>query len=474
MRTGLNTTAADRKWGMLSLLFIVVFAFVLRGVTNITARGPIFDERWITRPIADLIRNGWSIDRAIDFQETKGPALIWPYAVGGAMLIDDPKEVAGPDAPAGGKRGRAPEAWDPPIIGGPVPAPPQMLSALRLISILCFALAVIPLLILASACGIRGPPLLLVTVLFALLPQLAILGQLVMGEISFVLIALVMLAVVAWGCGVGNGTRHPVAGPVLYAILLAVLLHSRVHAAPFAVAVALATFQRESWRSWPWWVASLAGGLLRLPLWVRWGGPVSSDFQQLHGVGLRLESLTYLAAAMVLPLGIFLLAWCLKRKSGRWWWLPLAGMVVGAVLGMAAPIDFAVPEALDLQLLQDRYQGVAATAASMLGGEGAGRAIVLGLMAVVGLGGLGALLAASLEQPARTVAGLVLQIQSFAITCGWLMYAITRGFVFDRYLLVWCVALPIAWVLLLPRVLVAIQIVPLLAAFVWFTYTWLY
>jgi hypothetical protein len=72
------------------------------------------------------------------------------------------------------------------------------------------------------------------------------------------------------------------------------------------------------------------------------------------------------------------------------------------------------------------------------------------------------------------VAGLVLQIQSFAITCGWLMYAITRGFVFDRYLLVWCVALPIAWVLLLPRVLVAIQIVPLLAAFVWFTYTWLY
>jgi hypothetical protein len=149
-------------------------------------------------------------------------------------------------------------------------------------------------------------------------------------------------------------------------------------------------------------------------------------------------------------------------------------MGVGAVLGVAAPIDFTVPEALDLQLLQDWYLGTAATAASMLGGEGVGRAIVLGLMAVVGLGGLGALLAASLEQPARTVAGLVLQIQSFAITCGWLMYAITRGFVFDRYLLVWCVALPIAWVLLLPRVLVAIQIVPLLAAFVWFTYTWLY
>jgi hypothetical protein len=100
--------------------------------------------------------------------------------------------------------------------------------------------------------------------------------------------------------------------------------------------------------------------------------------------------------------------------------------------------------------------------------------IVLGLMAVVGLGGLGALLAASLERPARTVAGLVLQIQSFVITCGWLMYAITRGFVFDRYLLTWLVVMPIAWVLLLPRVLVAIQIVPLLGALAWFIYTWLY
>ncbi|MBT7351219.1 MAG: hypothetical protein HN811_02030, partial [Phycisphaerae bacterium] len=177
---------------MASMLFIVVMAFALRWGTQITDRGPIFDERWITRPIADLIRHGWSVERAIDFQETKGPALIWPYAVGGRWLTVDPHEIAGPDAPPGGKNGRSPEAWDPPIPGAPAPAPPKMLAGLRLISLLCFVLSVVPLLVLASACGIRGPPLFVVTVLFTLLPQLAIFSQIVMGEASFVLLALVM------------------------------------------------------------------------------------------------------------------------------------------------------------------------------------------------------------------------------------------------------------------------------------------
>jgi hypothetical protein len=473
MQGSASTEQSDRNWALLSMLFIVVMAFTLRWGTQITDRGPVFDERWITRPIADLIRHGWSVERAIDFQETKGPALIWPYAVGGRWLTDDPHEIASPGAPPGGKHGRAPEAWDPPVPGGPAPAPPQMLSGLRLISLLCFVLSVVPLLILASACGIRGPPLLVVTVLFTLLPQLAIFGQIVMGEVSFLLLTLVMLGVVAWGCGVGNGTKHPVAGPVLYAILLAVLLHSRVHAAPIAVGVALATFNRESWRSWPWWVASVAGGLIRLPLWIRWGGPVSSDFQQLHGVGLRLESLTYLAAAMALPLGVFLVAWALQRRRSRWWWIPIVGMVVGAVLSVIAPNDLSVPSVLDLTLMQDRFQGAAATAALTLGGQGIGSAVIIGILAIAGLGGLGALLAAAFDCPARRIDGLVLRMQAYAILFGWLMYAMTRGFVFDRYLLVWCATLPIAWVLILPRTLVALQFIPLVASLAWFVYVWL-
>ena len=83
MQGSASTGQSDRNWALLSMLFIVVMAFTLRWGTQISDRGPVFDERWITRPIADLIRYGWSVERAIDFQETKGPALILPYAVAG-------------------------------------------------------------------------------------------------------------------------------------------------------------------------------------------------------------------------------------------------------------------------------------------------------------------------------------------------------------------------------------------------------
>jgi hypothetical protein len=34
--------------------------------------------------------------------------------------------------------------------------------------------------------------------------------------------------------------------------------------------------------------------------------------------------------------------------------------------------------------------------------------------------------------------------------------------------------LPIVWVLLLPRLLIVVQVVPLAMALAWFIYTWLY
>jgi hypothetical protein len=42
------------------------------------------------------------------------------------------------------------------------------------------------------------------------------------------------------------------------------------------------------------------------------------------------------------------------------------------------------------------------------------------------------------------------------------MYALTSGYVFDRYLLGWAILLPIAWVLLLPRTAIALQIIVLM------------
>jgi hypothetical protein len=479
-----NAVRDDRRWAAASMLFIVLVAFGLRWGTEVTQRGPLFDERWITRPIAEIIRHGWTVQTAIDFQETKGPALIWPYAAVGTVLIDDPLEVAGIDAPAGGAGGWAAHAWEPPIDGGPAPAPPRMLAALRLISILCFVLAVVPLLVLASASGIRGPPLLLVTVLFTLLPQMAIFGQIVMGEASFVLLGLSLFAVVAWACGAGNGVQHRIAGPILYGLLLAVLLHSRPHAAAFAPAVCIALFSRESWRSWPWWLASILAAVVRIPLWIRWDGLVSSDFSNLHGMGLRLDSLTYLAAGMALFLGVFLLAWIVYPshatgpRPGRRW--VVGGLGVGVLLGVLAPVMPSVHGGFDLAVQHDRFQGVAATISRTLAGPGLGGSAVVALLAVIGLGGLGALFAfAGSKQGSPRgdrsdqVWSIVLRVQALTLAFGWLLYAATRGFVFDRYLLAWAMALPLAWVILLPRWLIGIQTAVLALAAMYHVYIWL-
>ena len=106
------------------------------------------------------------------------------------------------------------------------------------------------------------------------LPFEAVLAQLVMGESSYVLGVALMLAVVVWGSATRTddppGRERRFLGPFLYALVLVVLLHSRIHVVPIAGGVCLALFCRDGFRSWPWWVASIIAGLLRIPLWVRW------------------------------------------------------------------------------------------------------------------------------------------------------------------------------------------------------------
>jgi hypothetical protein len=318
------------------------------------------------------------------------------------------------------------------------------------------------------------------TLLLVLLPQFSVFGQVVMGEASFVLLGLTLLAVVAWACGQGTGTRHPIAGPVLYGLLLAVMLHSRPHAAAFAPAVCMALFMRTSWRSWPWWLASAIAAAVRIPLWLRWGGLVSSDFDNLHGMGFRLESLTYLAAGMALLLGVFLVAWILYpatgpgKRPGRSW--VLGGLGLGVVLGAVAPVMPALRGGLDLAVQHDRFQGTAATMARAIAGEGAGGAVVIAALAAIGLGGLGAIFAFTTSKRRagqRDLWPLVLRVQAMTLGFGWLLYAATRGFVFDRYLLAWAMALPLAWVIMLPRWLVGAQAVVLLAVAMYHVYIWL-
>jgi hypothetical protein len=223
---------------------------------------------------------------------------------------------------------------------------------------------------------------------------------------------------------------------------------------------------------------------VRIPLWIRWDGLVSSDFSNLHGMGLRLNSLTYLAAGMALLLGVFLLAWIVYPshaggpRPGRRW--VVGGLCVGGLLGVLAPVMPSLHGGLDLGVQHDRFQGVAATFSRMLAGPGPGGATVVALLAVIGLGGLGALFAftGSTQGSLRgarfdQVWSIVLRVQALTLAFGWLLYAVTRGFVFDRYLLAWAMALPIAWVILLPRWLIGVQTAVLALVAMYHVYIWL-
>lgn len=460
-------------WILGALVLFVVLVIGIRMSSRIVNRGPVFDERWITRPMAELIRHGWTVDTAIDFQETKGPALIWPYAIWGSLLVSDPHEVVPANVEGGGRGSLRPEAWYSPIAGGPNPAPPEMLAMLRYFSMVSFVIGGLLLLLLARVCGVRGPPIFMVGVLYALLPYQLVFGEIVMGEVTFVLVALAMMLVVVWGMGDGRRTVHPLAGPVLYGLLLVVLLHSRIHAVAFAPAVCFVAWQREDLRSWPWWVASLLAGLARLPLWSRWGGVVSSDFQNLHGFGFRLDSLTYLGAAMALPLGVFLVAWMVRWRREPLGWLAPLGLIIGLILAIVALPDMSVPSGLVLDETQDRFQGLVASITMLIAGETAFRSMLVGLACVIGLGGLGAFITLAHRWRVTGLTSVVLRVQGFTLGAGWILYAFTRGFVFDRYLLVWSIALPIAWLLLLPRWLLVLQTLALVGTAAMLVNTWL-
>jgi len=79
------------------------------------------------------------------------------------------------------------------------------------------------------------------------------------------------------------------------------------------------------------------------------------------------------------------------------------------------------------------------------------------LLAAIGLGGLGALAAMAMARPARHLDGVIIRLQCYTLLAGWLLYALTRGAVFDRYLLVWAFMLPVIWVRVLPRWLIVLQ-----------------
>ncbi len=76
----------SRLWTIGSVLLVLAVALVLRYSTNILDEGPVFDEHFSLGTMQTLLLSGWSVETAIDFKETKGPAYIWAYAAAGMFV----------------------------------------------------------------------------------------------------------------------------------------------------------------------------------------------------------------------------------------------------------------------------------------------------------------------------------------------------------------------------------------------------
>ena len=145
-----RTSSPSWRWLLLSMLIVVVGVFGLRWGSSVLEKEATWDEQYILVPIIDLVERGWSVETAIDFEEAKGPAMIWPYAIWA--------EICG-----------------------------SSVNTIRLLSVLCFILTLFPLMFLALRCGLPPPTLPLVAVGLVFLPLELVVTSLVMVEPSFVL-----------------------------------------------------------------------------------------------------------------------------------------------------------------------------------------------------------------------------------------------------------------------------------------------
>ncbi len=414
-------------WILSATIVGVVVLFGVRWSSDILEADARFDETYIRKPIDQLITNGWSVENAIDYEETKGPAMIWLYAIAGKAL------------------------------GG-------SLDDLRLVSVWCSIVGLAILSWIAVRSAVYRRSLYLVALGWLLLPYNIVFSELVMGEISFLMLSLCAVAAFVWGIEENSQNSRKILAPILYGIALALALHSRIHVVALAGGICITAFAMQGSRSWPWWIASIAAGLVRIPLWTRWGGLVSPEYQALHGLGIRLESMSYLAAALVPFVGIFVIeGWRLAKSKS----LIISSFLLGMLLVNIAMPDLFVPKTIDYVNPNDRFQGIAASFVLKISANALVQEALLSILAGFGLAGLAGL------WHCREKAPIVARVTFWSLTFGWLLYAFTRGFVFDRFILTWAFLLPIIWVKSLPRGLLALQYIGLAFIAAWLTASWL-
>ncbi|HIO53067.1 MAG TPA: hypothetical protein EYN32_05425 [Phycisphaerales bacterium] len=415
-------------WITSAAIFVAVVLFGVRWSSGIMNKGPVLDEKYITVPINDIITKGWTVETAIDFQETKGPAMIWQYAFFGKML------------------------------GG-------TLNDLRLISVWSSLLCLVLLTWVAVRSAVYRKNLYYIAIGWLLIPYNLVFSEIVMGEVSFLLLSLFAVVAFIWGIEENAPKYRRFVAPLLYCVAVSVALHSRIHVVALTGGICFTAFALLGLRSWPWWVASVLAGLLRIPLWMRWGGLVSPEYQTLHGLGFRLESLSYLAGAMVPFVGVFAIEGWRIAKSRLFL---IISFCIGVLLVLSAMPDLVVPSGdIDYVNNNDRFQGIAATLVKRISLNGAVQQGILASLAGVGLAGLAGLWVC------KDRARIVGSITFWSLTFGWLLYAMTRGFVFDRFLLTWAFLLPIVWFKILPKRLLIPQYVLLTVIAAWLSVTWL-
>ncbi len=425
----------------IGFLVILLAGLGARWGTNVLAKDTVRDEHLMRVPIDDILHRGWSIETAIDYQEVKGPTFYWSYALACQLIGDS-------------------------------------INHMRLVSVLFFIGSGVAVLLIASWCGMSGWRLPAVAALYVLLPYNLPQGQLLMSEPSFLFFAgLTMLAFV-WGFGATPGEEKRLWGPVLFAIALSVLLHHRPHAIAFAGAAALVSLGRDGVRCWPWWLACFAAGVSRLPLWARWGGLVTSDYQGVFGLGVCSDCMTYLLMALLPVTFVFLWPALSQRELRRTWWWTAGGAIAGLALGIIALPDLEARLEFTIQSTGEvvdcaAFAGILATAVKSVGAEGVLRSLLIALLSGVGGAAVGAFAQVIAHERGSPTQSTVIRFAFWTLATGLPLYVITRGPIYDRYLLVWLPLMPIVWIATLPRWLVLVQSTVLLAIALFFVQQYL-
>jgi hypothetical protein len=403
---------------------VVVLAIVGLLVRQLTGAGgapPIWDEP-VMKPVIDaILLDGWTVRTMIDYEDTKGPAFFWLYAATAELI--------------GGDLGR-----------------------LRAVSLLLFVLTGAALGPLMAWCGLRAPQVVLASLLFAMLPYNALLGQLFMSEPSFVLGSVLLCWAFTRAFGREESEERRVLGPIVCGVLLAVLLHHRPHAAALAAGIAGVSLLRDGMRSWPWWLACALAGASRVPLLLRWDGLVSPTYQYSAGLGFRIDSLAYLAMAILPCTAVFLYAALAGGTRRAPWPLLAAAAAAGGLLGWLRPPDLAaVTQEKDLPL----YLGAVATALRPSFESPSLYVPVVAALVAMSFASMAALAWLALMRPRDGTDAVTGQLAAITLIAGWGLYAFTSGCVFDRYILPYLVLLPVLWVTRLPLWLTAAQLAAL-------------